>query len=788
MGTYLFIAKNNLKKKKSDAIVLLLLIAMSVILIYTGGSAIKNIGLVVDSKADEVNIADYLYITTDENADRLREIVKKYDSIENYEENDILNIPVAGYESADGKNKEFTFLIARESEDREIGKIVTDESYLMKENSIILPYSMETTEGFKVGDEFKLTINGVEYIFEIAAFNEDPMFATTMNISMYRCYISDERWNEILNSDESIKEKLRIECKMVYREGANEDDFLKYIQDEFTEGSVDNKDGIVDIGLQWSMMELGVTMVINVCMGIVVAFAILLVIVSIIILRFSVKTFIEDNLKNIGIMQASGYTSAKMRLVTMLEMFIVTVFGIILGITASVIFGKVVGSIIATMIGLRWNVSFDIGFCAMVIVIMAFIICAIAYRTSAIYKKIDVLSALRGGIHTHNFRKNSLPLENTRLPINMTLGLKSIFGNKLKNIGIVLIAVLLSFATCMSFAVYENFSRDKESMLDIIGMEGGDIQVVGTGMEECGETLEKMEGVECVKYNLVCEITMIYGDKQQNIGADAWRDVTKLENSSVIEGEMPSGDKEIVVSAVVRDTFGLEIGDIVYIKDKDSNYIDYVVVGFNQMVNNMGQRVCFSEDGLKRVFPDMSVVSLFVNIEDGYTFEQMSKNINNLYPEVSVINIKESVEDITTIVSMAMNVICILFVTITIVVVFLVVLLVIKGKVVKEKLNNGIYKALGYTTYDLIVQTTMSNVPVIIAGAIIGTVISIFTTDLAMSKIMSVFGIEKVNMTINPVWLVVTVVGMSLVAILVSVIISARIRKVEPVKMLIDGE
>ena len=73
-----------------------------------------------------------------------------------------------------------------------------------------------------------------------------------------------------------------------------------------------------------------------------------------------------------------------------------------------------------------------------------------------------------------------------------------------------------------------------------------------------------------------------------------------------------------------------------------------------------------------------------------------------------------------------MKAICVLFVLITLFVVVLVEVLLIKSKLIKERRNFGVQKALGFTTPQLIVQTMLINLPVIGAGALLGAVLSSF--------------------------------------------------------------
>jgi ABC-type antimicrobial peptide transport system permease subunit len=126
------------------------------------------------------------------------------------------------------------------------------------------------------------------------------------------------------------------------------------------------------------------------------------------------------------------------------------------------------------------------------------------------------------------------------------------------------------------------------------------------------------------------------------------------------------------------------------------------------------------------------------------------------------------------------------FVAITLFVVCMVVMLLVKTKVSQEKRNYGIYKALGFTTRQLIVQMVCSNLPIMIAGAVIGAIASVYLTDRFVVVCLSFCGIKSCHMIINPLWQILTVTGITLVAIIVTVVFSMKIRKIEPAKMLMS--
>ena len=137
-------------------------------------------------------------------------------------------------------------------------------------------------------------------------------------------------------------------------------------------------------------------------------------------------------------------------------------------------------------------------------------------------------------------------------------------------------------------------------------------------------------------------------------------------------------------------------------------------------------------------------------------------------------------------ISMAMKMICIVFVAITIIVVFLVVMLLIKSKVIREWKHYGLYKAIGFTTKQLILQTVMSNLPIMFLGAAVGGILSIFAMNPICSVCLSICGIKKSELTVWPFGILITIVGITLLALLVAVMYSYKVRKVEPVKMLAE--
>ena len=400
-------------------------------------------------------------------------------------------------------------------------------------------------------------------------------------------------------------------------------------------------------------------------------------------------------------------------------------------------------------------------------------------------KKITVLEALRGGICTHNFKKNHFSFEKSRLPKNLIFTGKNLFHEKGKTVSIFCIVALLTFSACVGMGLYENFAKDQEKLLKILGSEAGDIGITGNDLEHVGEKMEHWNEVERVLYYNNISVHLERGKEETDITCDVWKRPEQVKNEMVLEGRLPKYDNEIILSTNVAKILKVHTGDTIYVTGEGER-LDYVVSGIDQKINNMGLRAIMTEKGAKRLNETSYTTFLYVYTKDGIDYDTISKKVLKKFPDVSVLDSKKQIENIMASVTLAMVAICVIFVLITIFVVTIVEVLLIKSKIIKEWKNLGIQKALGYTTRELIGQTMMTNLPVIATGAVLGVVLSNFFMEPLVVACLSYCGIQKCPFSIHPIWMLVTVIGIILVAIITSFLSSVKIRKIQPVQMLTE--
>lgn len=198
MYKILFIARNNLVKKKNDVVTLIMLILTSTLLLYISISVLKRTPQVIGTVCDEVNTADVFYASACPETGKIKAVLNDMENVEQIEYSEVVEL-TAKYHTESGEEKETVFMIEPIETTGEICKI-PDIGDQKKYQTILLPYYMKMGDKIGGGDHLYLTLGDREYEFEVGGFVEDPLFATPLNISVFRCYITEEYYKDILEA------------------------------------------------------------------------------------------------------------------------------------------------------------------------------------------------------------------------------------------------------------------------------------------------------------------------------------------------------------------------------------------------------------------------------------------------------------------------------------------------------------------------------------------------------------------------------------------------------------
>lgn len=790
MKALFLIAKDNIKKKKADTIIMLLLISIATMFLYVGISVLGNIDKMVDKRNEVNNGADFLYITASSRYEEIFKIIEDNEYTVETERDEAVLLPSAKYygeETTDEDADEIDMLFFNMEKERKISKNeIIDIKGEWKEDSIVLPYYMHVSEGYESGDKINIVFDGKTYKFEVYGFLEDVLFSTPMNISTSKILVSDKMFTNFYGSV-GYAEKV---CKADI-DGISTQEYEKIIEEQVSKLFSGVNDNQIHYALNYDVMKSGTGMVVMIFMAMLTMFALLLIVVVLIIIKFNINNSIEENIKNTGIMEACGYTSRQMVIATILEFAIVGIAGIAIGFVLQGFAASFMGNIISSSMGLIWEAEFSVVSAVISTVAIVFFIVLVSLISARKFKKISPLDALRNGITSHNFKKNPVSLEKSPFSLNVSLGIKNTLFRLRKNIIVCGVIVILTFISNMAIAIYDNF-MDTEVLIQIVGVEYTDL-MVSTKEQNDFESLEKIREklaahpeIDKIIAGKQIGVNMNIGEDTEGISIEVYDNTEGLTTDNVVEGRLPKYGNEIAITTHMCKKYKLDIGDAVRIVYGNEES-DYIIVGKIQGMSYMGKKGIMSEEGYKTLCDDGKCSYLYVYFNEGVDVEkEIAALKDELGDEVILTDFSKVADSSIGPIKMALKAFCIALISVSVIVVALILLLLIKSHIIREKKSMGICKAIGYTTPQLIIQIMASYLPTVLIGGILGAVFTRLLIHKLFVLCFSMFSIEKITIIIPFLAYVLCTLAILIWSEIIALLASLRIRKIMPYKMITE--
>ena len=774
------IALANIRKSKSATVSLFIFVLVGALLLNIGLMVMTQINAFFDSKAEQLK-DPHVIISMDHgsyNPD-FREFIANYSGVTETETEEIINMNIAKF---DFGNSELTNDISIFNADynRSIGPIkLIEKSNKYSANDIFVPYSFKTNGGYELGENFSITYQEQVYDYRIAGFFETTMMGLT-NFGVMKLALPETSYRALADELDS---ETGVIISAVMEDKTKSTKLLNDFNKEFpqTEGEL-NSD---ILGLDIEMVKSVNTMTINIVAMILVAFAAIIVLVSLIVIKYRISNSIEDGMANIGTLKAVGYTSRQILSSFILQFVFITLSASAVGVALSYALMPSIGSIITSLSGLIWIHSFDlfinlicmalVGACVVIVTLIS------AFRV----RKILPVAALRGGIQTHSFRKNHFPLEKTRGGLQYLLAIKSMLSNVKQNIMIFFIMLALTFASVFSVVLYYNIASDKTAFVNLFGLELSNVMIFIKPDAETKKLLSDIEQMDQVsKVNILDSINIKIDG--QNVETNITEDFNRLENDTVFEGRQPKYENEIAISWVVSNQINKGIGETVDV-EYGTETASFLVTGISQTMSNLGQVAGLTMAGMQQLHSDYQGSTLYVSL-DGLSNKNFIENVQKQYGDyiVDTIDLHETIESQITAYTTAVLAVMMMVLTITVLVVVMILYLVIKTMIIKRKKEFGVMKAIGYSTIQLMYQISISFVPIITAGVAIGGGIGYFFINPLLSVLFSSAGVRRLDFIVHLPTILMLCAMILILAYIVSMIVSLRIKKISAYSLITE--
>ena len=595
-------------------------------------------------------------------------------------------------------------------------------------------------------------------------------------MNRYEMLVSDEDYDMILNDNPNLK---AFDTYINFKDGIkSKKESNKLISKIFTEKGVETESYDLDLTLESR------TFISSIFFVSFLLTSVIIILVVILMISNNISNYIRENIKTLGALKAIGYTSKNIKRSLIIQFSLLTVIGLVIGVLSGYLFMPIITDMLVAQSGIPYKLSFNLISTIIPIISMPILVFIIVLLSVRKINKLDPIIALRDGIETHSFKKNHIPLSKSKLPLNMSISLKNMYKNGKQNIVTFITVLFLCFLMVIAMAMYQNFSRKPK--LDLLTFEivDGIIMVDKDIRPEFVKDLKKDKDIESFKYlNMYQTLDKDYAKFETYIMNNP-----KLLNNkdNCYEGRYPKHDNEIAISGKYAKENNYKIGDKKEFRVGENKY-SFLITGFIQSTNNDSKEILILKSGMDHLV-DTDELNPMYYFDSKIKASKVIDKYKDKYGDkvLTTMDFEELIEgQMDTFINVA-NLMVVVISVITGAIILLVLYLLMKTLIYERRFEYGILKSLGYRSRDLIIQNVLSFMPSIIISTVIGTIISYYATNPYIGLMMRPFGIMKCTMVLPMDLLIITVVFIIGVSLIASILMSLKIRKIEPTDLLVS--
>lgn len=778
MKSVFMLAAANLRRHRGASITLGLLVLIAALLLNLGIMSITEFTTLFSRKLDELHTPYVSATFADElGANRqaqLEHLVANNPSVTETCTEKVLSFPAASF-SLKSSSYSNGVILEDVSESSKMGKFsLVGTQGKLAGNSIYAPYILKT-KGYDVGDNLTITCRGKSYKFVIAGFTEDIMFGT-LDTGGIRFFLPNSSYKKVADSlnDKSVSAVLLNARTKTIDEAADLYDTIN------KQTSQNSKDVMLIESFSIDIVKLADSMPVSIGSSMEIAFAFIVALVLLLVVHFRIVNSIEEDMQNIGALEAVGYTSRQIRGGFVLQFLTTAVFGSAAGIALSYATAVPHGKMLAAETGLNFEQSFNMP--ANLITLFAMLACvaAVALLATRRIKKLPVVVALRGGIKTHSFRRNHMPLDRTRGPLNLLLSMKTLFANARQNTALVIILAFVSFASVFVFMLFYNFNVDNAMTVHILGGETPDIMIGAQSADDARALLTDLPKMP----NITQAISIGYATFDVNGKSGYGRivaDYSKLKNNQTYEGRYPKHDNEVAIGGLLAARLNKQIGDTVSLTCGDQKR-DFIITGFVQSINTLGKGVFITDAGMLRLDSNYRPVTIYAYLYKNAGVSDTMRSINSSYGSKinSISNERAAMLGALNTYEAVVAAFALVIFIVMALIVILILSLITGAALVRRRQELGIEKALGFTTRQLVLQISAGFLPVALIGSLAGGVLGFLGANPLLSCLFRAMGIMKVDFFLPSISVPLICIVITLLTLIISMIAAQRVRKITP--------
>lgn len=776
------ILKRDLKRKKTMNIIILLFVILSVMFISSSASNLSAVTGSLDSFFDKAGVGDYMTFERSGGSVTVKDAVKNAEGLTDIRQEECIFLSghkFVGHEKKKDSQNANTSLVScisnqiekyYDGSDNEITDVPDGEVYVRQ--------SILTSNSAQIGDKVELTVGDITRTFTVKNTLKDAVLGSNM-MGNARFLVSENDYKEFKRTEPLEPYLLCI--SFIYT------DDIPALEKALTACDA------VTFGGDRSLFQFTYIMEMIIA-GILLIVSIALILIAVVILRFTISFTLSEEFRQIGIMKAIGIPNGKIRSLYLVKYLAISVIGAIVGLALSFPFGSMLLKSVSQSIVMDSAGGALLSIlCSIAVVGIIVLFCYISTRK---VKKFTPVDAIRSGTTGERYKKKGI-IRLGKKPVRPVFFM--VVNDILSSPKRFLIMLFTFFVGVSMLMIGLNISSTMTSgkMLGWINMAQCDLALVEPGMIEKYMTEDGREKLN----NEIAEVESDLAKKGWE--ADCFVETisnvviskggTELKTHGIegvnmnpdeylyLEGTAPQNKNEIAVSYVIADKLGAAIGDTVTVKTPDGE-TECMITATYQTMMSMGDNIRLYP-GQTYSFQNLAGINDFqIRFHDDPSAAEIEKRIETIremYPDDKVMKAGEYVDYCVSGVGGMMDGVTGLLLPIIILIDILVAVLMEKSFLTKERGEIAMLKAIGFKNRSIILWQTLRIAIVMLAAVLLSVALADPIGKLATGGIFQMMGAKNIIFDIDILKTFVIYPAIILAATVFSVFITALgIRKV----------
>lgn len=751
---YLSILKKDLKRKRTLNIILLIFIILAATFISSSVNNLFTITTAIESYFEKAGISDYIIVTIheDKNDLAITDFLNENSHVKNWVKDDNLYLNNDNIKIHNGSNFSMssTGLISSFNiKQQKFFDHDNTEITQINDGEIYMPIVLMENNDLKAGDVITITNGDFSMDFKIAGNCKDAFLGSTM-MGTSRFIVNDSDYNK-------IKEGGNLSSGNMYSVNTSD---LKALGHDYNQMGFNTivacDQDMISMTYVMDMIIAGILLVVSIC----------LILISLVILRFTIVFTLHEEFREIGVMKAIGIKGRRIRGLYIIKYLAISIIGSAIGFLLSIPFGNMfMKQVSKNMIMSGDGKGLLINFlCSAVIVLIVILFC---YTCSHHVNKFSPVDAIRNGSNGERFnRKNLLKLSKCRIPAVLFMALNNILSGLKKygvliitfTIGIILVIVPINTINTLNgdklvkwFGMAETdvyMVNESQQMKFITDGGRDDIKKYFSGMEN---TLRE-NGIDAsVSCEMAFKFKITLGDYGYNCFALQGTGTT-ADQYFYTTGQPPKYENEVALTHKTADEIGAKIGDTVKIKTGDTEK-EYIVTAIYQSMNNMGEGIRFSEKAQLNYRYAFTSFAVQVRYHDNPSEKETQKRfdeIKKLYPDFEVYTGGEYVSEMMGGIANQLEGVKKIIIAVIILINMLVAVLMVKTFITKEKGEIGMLKCIGFRNSAIVQWQTLRIGIILLVSTILGALLSNPIAQISSGKVFEMMGASHIEFSVKP--------------------------------------